>query len=745
MKTEALQALFGQMELEEKINQLVQIPGVYYQQDAEVTGNLQKGVYSERQMREAGSVLGVYGAEEIKKLQKEYMENHPHHIPLLFMLDVIHGFRTVFPIPLAQSAAFDPELTRLCAEIAAREAAVSGIHVTFAPMADLARDARWGRVMESYGEDPYLNGEMTAAAVRGFQGNDIAETERIAACIKHFAAYGAPTAGREYNNVELSEYTLREYYLPAYEKGIAAGAKMVMAAFNTLNGIPCAGNAWLMRQVLRDEMGFKGVVISDWGALKEMIPHGFCADSREAAEKAINAGVDIDMASDIYSSQLKALAEKDEEIRQKIDLAAYQILKLKNELGLFENPYKDADEQQEKEKILCAKHRSAARKAARDSFVLLKNEEQILPLKKEGKIAMIGPYLDCGDMHSAWAIAGKRQDAVTVLQAAQKTEGYSFIYAPIDAVLDSTQGLSRNNGKDTSEAEKHAGNQEKRRIQEAAAIAAAREADRAVIFLGEHRLQSGEAASRAEIAIPDNQMDLFREICRENQNVVAVIFSGRPLDLREISKKSKAVLMAWMPGTEGGPALMEILSGKYSPAGKLPISMPYCVGQVPVFYSQYATGRPMKDPSDPAFYRSRYIDCPNEPLYPFGFGLNYSKITVSAATLSSRKMEKGGQIRAFVTAENIGNREVQEVIQLYIQDVSASPVRPVKELKGFQKISLKPGEKRETAFTITEEMLCFHRPDGTFSSEPGIFRIWIGNSSAVSEGETFTLCEGNAD
>ena len=736
-----MRALFAQMDLEEKINQMLQIPGIYYEQNAEVTGNLQQDMYTKKQLQEAGSVLGVFGAEKVKKIQKAYMESHPHHIPLVFMLDVIHGLRTIFPIPLAQGASFDTELTRQCAERAAREAAVSGVHVSFAPMADLDRDARWGRVMESYGEDPYLNGEMTAAAVCGFQGENVSDRGRIGACVKHFAAYGAPTAGRDYQNVELSEHTLREYYLPAYQKGIQAGAELVMTSFNTLNGIPSSGNEWLLRQVLRKEMGFDGVVISDWGALKEMIPHGFCEDEGQAAERAIHAGVDMDMASDVYSGHLKALAEENEEIRKEIDEAVWRILELKNRLGLFENPYKDADEIQEKLTILCREHRMAARKAARESFVLLKNEDQVLPIKKGGKTALIGPYLDCRDMHSAWAIAGDGKDAVTVMDAAREMEEYSFLYAPVDAMLDSVWGLSRNNGKDTAETEKKINDKEKRQIQEKAAVAAAREADAAVLFLGEHRLQSGEAASRTDITIPENQMELFRKVCRVNPNVTVVVFSGRPLDLREISEKAKGILLAWMPGTEGGTALMEVLSGRYSPSGKLPMSMPCCVGQVPVFYSQYATGRPMKGPEDPTFYRSRYLDCPNEPLYPFGFGLSYSEFTFSGVSLDRNQMRRNETVTASVIVENTGDREAQETVQLYIQDVCSSAVRPVKELKGFQKISLKSGERRKVSFAITEEMLRFHRLDGSFVSEPGSFRVWVGNSSAATGAESFLLLE----
>lgn len=742
MTEQELYSLVQDMELEEKVNQLLQLPAKMYDGEGAITGNMAEDKYSQKEIWQAGSVLGLHGAAALKRIQEKYMENHPHHIPLIFMLDVIHGLRTIFPMPLAQGASFNPELVEKCAAVAAKESAVSGVHVTFAPMADLVRDARWGRVMESTGEDPYLNSLMAAAMVRGFQGENVGNQDQVAACVKHFAGYGAPDGGREYNHVELSEHTLREYHFPSYQACIEAGSELVMTSFNTLNGVPSSGNRRLMRDILRDEMGFNGVLISDFGAVEEMITHGFCEDGIEAAKNAMRAGVDIDMVSDSYCGHLAGLVERGEIDEKLVDEAVLRVLRLKNKLGLFENPFKDGDEEREKKIILCKEHKSLAREAARETFVLLKNEKgvdgtPILPLKPGKKIAFIGPYVDCKEIHSSWAICGQAKDAVTIREAVEEWEtGEDITFTTGSNMLDGVEQLERNGAANTIKENMEEISSEN--LEQAKKMA--ERADTVILCIGEHRLQTGEASSRADIRIPQIQIELLHEIYKVNNNVVVVLFNGRPLDLREISEQAKAVLEVWLPGTEGGHAVVDVLTGAYNPSGKLPMSFPYCVGQVPVSYNHYATGRPCQGKDDPLFYRSRYLDIPNEPLYPFGYGLSYTKFSISPITLSSETMEQERRnLKASVTVKNIGDVEGTETLQLYIRDISASVVRPVKELKGFQKVTLQAGEERSVVFEITEEMLRFHTLEGGFISEKGRFYVWIGDRSDTENKAEFVL------
>lgn len=748
MIEEKLKELLSDMTMEEKINQLIQIPGNYYENNAVITGGMGNSKFSKTQIGQAGSILGISGAENLRKIQKDYIEKHPHHIPILFMLDVIHGLRTIFPMPLALGATFNPELVKQTAQVAAKESAVSGIHVTFAPMADLVRDPRWGRVMESTGEDPYLNSLLTEAMVLGFQGDDVGKRDQIGACVKHFAAYGAPDGGREYSNVELSEHTLREFYFPAYEAGIRAGSELVMASFNTLNGIPSSGNQWLMKQVLREEMQFDGVLISDWASVEEMIAHGFCEDKREAAKKAIEAGMDIDMATNVYGNHLSELIESGEIPKKPIDEAVYRILRLKNRLGLFENPYKDGDDIREREVILSKEHRAMARKVARESFVLLKNEKdpienkELLPLELGKTVAFIGPYVENKGLHSSWAIMGNAEDAVSIKEAAEESlKNTNVLYACGCSMLDRESGmnLSRNSSEVLTDADLGIFDEATEIEMEKEALAIAAKADTVVLCLGEYRLLSGEAASRADIGIPSVQMELFRKIQKVNPSIVTVVFGGRPLDLREITEKSKAVLEAWLPGTEGGHAIIDVLTGAYNPSGKLPVSFPYSVGQIPVFYNQYATGRPLQGEEDAAFYRSRYLDIPNTPLFPFGYGLSYTNFEISRVKLSDNTMGGSCSLTASVMIKNTGARVGKETLQLYLQDVTASVVRPVKELKGINQVTLEPGEERLIEFEITKDMLRFYSTDGTLTYEPGYFQVWISNSSSVECGDKFRL------
>ena len=727
MTGEALQELLDDMSLAEKIGQMNQVIGSFYTGESVATGPMADKGFTEENIGLAGSVIGVSGADAAKRIQKGYMEKHPHQIPLLFMLDVINGYRTVFPIPLGQGAAFEPELSMRCARMAAQEAAVSGVHVTFSPMADLVRDARWGRVMESTGEDPYLNSLYAVAMVRGYQGEDLRKAGSVAACVKHFAGYGAPDAGRDYNTVELSEHTLRQFYLPAYEAGIQTGAALVMTAFNTIDGIPATGNRRLMRQILREEMGFDGVLISDWAAIEEMLCHGYCADRTQAAQRAVTAGVDVDMMSGVYAEQLMALVQDGKVPEALIDEAVMRILTLKNALGLFEAPFKDADEEKEKQIILCEEHRALAREAARKSFVLLKNEG-VLPLSDKKKTAYIGPYVNSRNLMGAWSITGETKDVATLREAVlEQRADTDAVFCCGCPMTDSGRKLE---GFLECTDEMVSAEEQQRMMDEA--VEAAKACGQVVLLLGEDRRQSGEAASSAGIQIPGIQQELLDRVCSVCDQVAVVLFSGRPLDIRQIAEKAQAVLLAWMPGTEGARALVDVLSGRYSPSGKLPMSFPYCVGQVPVHYNEYPTGRPHVPGKDKDRFRSKYLDIPNSPLYPFGFGLTYTSFSVSPVVLDRDHMTKDEILTASVTVRNTGSVEGTETVQLYIRDIAASVVRPVKELKGFCKVTLQPDEQQNVRFFITEKELRFLTENGRWESEPGAFEVFIGTSSLAN-------------
>lgn len=729
-----LEALLHDMSLKEKIGQVFQISGQLLVEDAAAMGPMQEMGVTKEDLALAGTVLGVTGAERIQNIQKEYMEQHPHHIPLIFMLDVINGYRTVYPIPLAQGASFQPELSKECARMAAREAAAAGLHVTFSPMTDLVRDARWGRVMESTGEDVYLNGLFAKAMTEGYQGDGLAGAETLGACVKHFAGYGAPDAGRDYNTVQLTERTFREYYLPAYQAAVDAKVALVMTSFNTVNDIPATVNKTLMRDILRKEMGFDGVLISDFGAIGETIAHGLSSDRADAARRALEAGVDIDMMSGAYPEKLEQLIREGQVKEELLDEAVMRILELKNKLGLFENPYKGADAEKEEKVILCPENRALARKAAEQSFVLLKNDGDFLPLKKEEKIAFIGPYVNRKQLLGGWSFLGDAADTVTVEEAAREmASDWSITFAQGCQVLDpETRLVGFGNHQETC------GSPDDQQALWEEACDAAREADKVVLFLGEHFLQTGEAASRGVLELPQVQQRLLKEISSINPQVAVVLFNGRPLDLRLVNEHSQAILEAWMPGTEGGPALVQVLTGRSEPVGRLPMSFPYCVGQVPVHYDEFPTGRPYHEPDQNRFL-SKYLDIPNRPLYPFGYGLGYTAFVVSKVRLDKQEMTADETLTASVTVQNVGQRTGTDVIQLYLHDASASVVRPVKQLKGYQRVTLEPGQETQVSFEISEEMLRFYTADGTWASEPGVFEVMIGESSAVEQKAEFLL------
>lgn len=727
MRQEELVTLLEEMSLEEKIDQMLQVSGMFYTQDGILTGPANTVGYTEEEIRLAGSVLGTVGAEQLKRIQREYIEQQPHHIPLIFMADIINGFRTVFPIPLAQGCTFDPDLVEEGAAVAARESAAAGLHLTFSPMADLVRDARWGRVMESTGEDSWLNGCLAKKMVEGYQGHHtLKEKGRIAACVKHFAGYGAPMAGRDYNTVELSERTLRDDYLPAYQAAIDAGAATVMTSFNTLDRVPSSANRKLMRDILRKEMRFEGVLISDWAAIEELCNHGIAKDKEEAAQLALDAGVDIDMMTDCYCKHLKKLVESGTVNETLIDEAVFRILKLKNDLGLFENPYKDANETEEKTLALCCAHRKTARQMAAESFVLLKNNG-ILPLDKQSKIAFIGPYVTNRELYGAWSMFGIPEATITIEEGIRNKECQQVYFA---------KGCVLSEYFDTLDDLCESAHETKKLLQEA--VEQAKKVDKVVLALGEHRLQSGEAASRADITLPACQMELFQKVCAVNKNVVVVLFSGRPLEIREISEKAAAILAVWMPGTEGGNAVADVLFGDINPSGKLSMSFPYSVGQVPIFYGQFRTGRPCVEGSEEK-YVSRYLDIPNRPRYPFGYGLSYTTFAIGPVQLGAKRIRRADKLHASVTVKNTGAVSGSEVVQMYLTDVNGSVVRPVRELRGFRRVHLEPGEEREVCFEISEEMLRFHDIHMNYVSEPGEFRVLIGNSSETNNEAMFWL------
>jgi len=736
MEYKQLEQLLNDMSLEEKVGQMVQLPAGMIAKEGLITGQVDYLHLPEEQKRLIGSVLGLTGAEDLREMQETFMEQHPHHIPLLLMYDVINGMETIFPIPLAQGCTFSPELVEQAARVAAKEASVSGLHVTFSPMLDLVRDARWGRVMESTGEDPYLNAELGKAMVRGYQGSgkgeipDLTKEGNIAGCVKHFAAYGAPLGGREYENVELSERTLREDYFPAYQAAIEEGCVMVMTSFNTLNRIPSSGNKWLMRKVLREEMGFDGVLISDYSAVDEMINHGIAADSREAAKLAIIAGVDMDMVSNAYTRYLAELVHSGEVEERLVDEGCMRVLKLKNELGLFENPFKDGSAQKEQEMLLCCEHRNLAREIAAKSFVLLKNEK-ILPLAKgtEKTVALIGPYADHVEMFGAWSFP-KKPELNSTIKTGMEAKGAKLLVSKGCFVQDEDK-QAKVGQKDVYTAEELEALLEE-------AVKTAKNAETVVLCLGEHREYTGEGGSRADITLPRHQLELLQRVREVNENIVTVVFSGRPVVIPEVVEASRAVLMVWMPGTEGGNAIADVLYGDVMPEGKLSMCLPRSVGQAPIFYNKFRTGRPNEDGTRVGFIHG-YIDESIYPMYPFGYGLTYTDFEYSDVKLDKESMTKGETLTASVVVTNTGERKATETAQMYLWDVTGSVVRPEKMLRGFRKVSLKPGESKEISFEITEEMLRFYNIDMEFLSEPGKFVVYIGTDSATKNCAAFFL------
>ena len=716
-----MKELVAQMTLEEKLRQLTQLNGLFFDESDETaaTGPKAEVKIQKEDIPGIGSALNFLGTDQVRTIQKNHMKADRNKIPMLFMMDVVHGCVTQYPIPLAMGATFSPELLKECAAMAAREAKTMGIDVTFAPMVDLVRDARWGRVMESTGEDPYLNAQMAAAQVEGFQ------SEGIAACVKHFAAYGAPEAGRDYNTVDMSERTLREFYLPAYKAAADAGVKMLMTSFNSLNGIPAAANKKLVKGILRDEWKYNGVVISDYNSFRELMQHGVAEDEKECAYKAISATNDIEMMSATYLHCMKELIEEGRVSEAQIDEAVTRVLNLKKDLGLFDDPFIRCGKTQEeaeknfKTEVLSAENRKTAKKAAEKAAVLLKNDGLLPFTGKEKKIAVIGPFGDTGKINGAWSCYASEKDAVKI------SDGVHALLKNADVKC-----ATGADGALNAEA-----NEEE--IQKAADLAA--RADVVILTLGEPEGDSGEGNSKQNLELPEAQYALLNAVLRANQNTAVLLFSGRPLAISRLAEKARAILLMWQPGTEGGNAAAELLFGKATPEGKLPMSFPYATGQCPIYYNHCNTGRPRVNDAVRTGYCSSYIDGPNAPLYPFGYGLSYTAFSYSSPAVSSAVMRRGEKVTVSVTVQNVGARAGTETVQLYLRDKAASVTRPIKELKGFKKVFLQAGEAQTVQFAITEDMLKFYNAESEYIAEAGEFEAYAGGNSDCTESVSFRL------
>jgi beta-glucosidase len=718
---ERINILLKQMTLEEKVGQMNQYNGFW-----EVTGPAPKGGNAElkyKHLREGsvGAMLSVSGVKKVKAVQKIAVEESRLGIPLLFGLDVIHGFKTLSPIPLAEAASWDLEAIKKSAQIAADEASSAGINWTFAPNVDIVNDARWGRVMEGAGEDPFLGSKIATARVTGFQGDtkaDLSKINTIAACAKHFAGYGFVEAGREYNTVDMSISKLYNTVLPPFKAAADAGIRTFMNAFNLLNGIPATGNSFLQRDILKRKWNFDGFVVSDWGSVREMTEHGFASNSKDATQKAVAAGSDMDMESYFYVNELANLVKTGKVKEDIVDDAVRRILRVKFDLGLFDNPYKYCDEKREKASLYSKANNDAVLDIAKKSIVLLKNDKQLLPLKKSGqKIALIGALAnDKNSPLGSWRVASDDNTAVSVLEGMQQYKGNELTFEKgNDLVIGKTSFVNELvfNTTDTSGFE--------------AAKKIASEADVVVMVLGEHGFQSGEARSRTSIDLPGYQQQLLEAIYSVNPNIVLVLNNGRPLAIPWAVEKIPAILEAWQLGTQTGNAVAQVLYGEYNPSGKLPMSFPRNVGQCPIYYNHYATGRPTN--SENNVFWSHYSDVENTPQFPFGFGLSYTTFEYKNLTLEKTNYAKGEPIQISVEVSNTGNYDGKEVVQLYLQDVVASLARPVKELKGFELTELKKGETKTVSFTLTNKELGFFDNEGNYVIEAGSFKIWVGGSS----------------
>lgn len=724
--------LMKKMTTEEKIGQLNLVSVGF-----DVTGPIvSKNVEEKIQKGLVGGVFNTYTPNAVRKLQQMAMEKTRLKIPLLFGFDVIHGHRTIFPMPIGLAASWDLEAIERSARIAADEASADGLNWVFSPMVDISRDPRWGRITEGSGEDAWYGSRVAEAMVRGYQGNDLTAYNTVLACVKHFALYGGALAGRDYNPVDMSERSMLQDYLPPYEAAVDAGAATVMTSFNEINGIPAAANEWLINDVLRKQWGFSGMVVSDYTGLNELVPHGFSANEYEAAMHGLLAGNDMDMVGEVYLNHLnKLLGDKRISISH-IDAACRRILEAKYKLGLFDDPYRYVNDQRATETLLKDEYRQAARDIARKSMVLLKNSGNVLPLDPEKSIALIGPLAkNQRDLIGNWSGAGDWQKAISVEQGIRNVKANIRVnYAKGANITDDPMLIKRLNA--------HGGNLDidtrssAEMINEAVEVA--RRSDVVVAVVGESQGMTGEAASRADISLPGRQQDLLRALKATGKPLVIVLMNGRPMTLPWEDANADAILETWFAGTEAGNAIADILFGAYNPSGKITATFPQHVGQIPIFYNHKNTGRPYGDDVLDK-YKSRYLDVSNEPLYPFGFGLSYTSFTYGDIKLSKTVITQNDKLTVTCSVKNTGKLAGEEVVQLYVQDIVGSVTRPVKELKGFQKIMLQPGESKEVTFTLSQDDLAFYRKDMTLGAEPGKFNVFVGTNSRDVKQAQFEL------
>jgi len=700
-----IESLLNKMTLEEKIGQLAQYSG------KELTGPKGDSIDLAVEIKKGkvGSLLNITGVENIKKQQDAAVKQSRLGIPIIFALDVVHGYKTIFPVPLAMASSWDMDAIKKASEIAAVETAAAGIQWTFAPMVDIARDPRWGRIVEGAGEDPFLGAAVAKAQVDGFQGNDLSNKNTILACVKHFIGYGAAVAGRDYNNVDLPRITLWEIYIPPFQAAIDAGVGTAMSAFNDVNGIPMTGNKELLEGVLRKKLGFKGFIVSDWNSVAEMIPHGYAKNRYQAGELALDAGIDMDMASNIYNQELAKLYKNKKVSIEQIDNAVRKVLQAKFELGLFDNPYLYCDVEREKTLILNKEHRAAARDIARKSIVLLENKDNLLPLDKNIKtIAVIGPLADNqADPLGPWSAKGDSKDVITLIQGIKQS------VSPATKVL-FAKGCEINSSSTKMFKE---------------AIETAKKADVIIAAVGEAALMSGEAHSRSDINLPGVQQELLKELKKIGKPIVVVLMNGRPLTINWTKDNISAVLETWFLGTESGNAIADVIFGNYNPSGKLTVSFPYAVGQIPIYYNYREVGRPKDGVKDKNNFVSEYLDIPNTPLYPFGYGLSYTTFKYTDINLSKKSIAPNESISAFIKITNTGKVKGKETVQLYIQDLFASVTQPVKRLIGFKQIILNPNETKEVSFEITPSALEIYTQKLKRVVESGQFKVYIGTNS----------------
>ncbi|WP_309613225.1 beta-glucosidase BglX [Flavobacterium sp.] len=726
--------LLSKMTLDEKIGQL----------NLPTSGDITTGqanssnIAKKIEEGKVGGLFNIKSVQKIKEVQRIAVEKSRLKIPLLFGMDVIHGYETTFPIPLGLSSSWNMDLIKRSAQIAAQEASADGINWTFSPMVDISREPRWGRVSEGSGEDPYLGSQIAKAMVHGYQGDDLSKNNTILSCVKHFALYGAPEAGREYNTVDMSRIKMYNEYFPPYKAAVEAGVGSVMASFNEIDGIPATCNKWLMTDVLRNQWNFKGFVVTDYTAIPEMSEHGI-GDLQTVSALALKAGIEMDMVGEGFLTTLKKSLEEGKVTLAQIDNAVRLILNAKYDLGLFQDPYKYCDLERAKTEIFTQSNRTEARKTARESMVLLKNKNQLLPLKKSGTIALIGPLADAKEnMAGTWSVATKQENSVSLLAGIKAVVGVSakIVYAKgsnldDDAALEERATMF---GKTL-----HRDSRTKEELLNEALIIA-NQSDVIVAALGESAEFSGECSSRTNLEIPKVQKELLQALLKTGKPVVLVLFNGRPLVLNQENETVPAILDVWFAGSEAGLAIADVLFGDENPSGKLTITFPRSLGQVPIYYNHKNTGRPL-DNKDGVFekFKSNYIDERNEPLFPFGYGLSYTTFEYSNLKISSAKISLSETLKVTVDIANTGNFDGKEVVQLYIRDLVGSVTRPVRELKGFQKITIKKGEKQTVTFQITAEDLKFYNADLQFVAEPGEFEIFVGSNSNAELKTLFEL------